>query len=110
VRPRVSGSGSIAHMSSGDRLGKKPIIEIFVAVREGGTLVVHFIYDVRIIRWAQSEAYYDEHYIRVGCACFRSGALVSHSTVPNVVTVVEYLLRLVRRSSSGQRTSRQSNC
>jgi hypothetical protein len=82
--------GEAVKWGSGERLGKKPIVEIFAAAREGETLVVHFIYDFRIGRWAQSGSDWDEHHIHVGHAGFRGGALVSHLIAPDVVTIVEY--------------------
>jgi hypothetical protein len=75
--------------SSSETLRKKPVVEIFAAARRGEAIDVHFIYDFRIGRWAQSGSDWDEHHIHVGHATFLGGHLVSRTIEPDMVTIAE---------------------
>jgi hypothetical protein len=82
--------GEAVKWSGIDRLSKKPVVEVFAAAREAERLVVRFIYDFRIGRWAQSGSDWDEHHIHAGSAIFCDGALVSHLIEPEMITIIEY--------------------
>ncbi len=85
----ADGHGEAVKWSGVDSLSKKPVVEVFAATREGETLVVHFIYDFRIGRWAQSGSDWDEHHIHAGHASFRKGALISHLIAKHEVYIQE---------------------
>lgn len=60
-------------------LGRKPVVDVFAARRDGDSIVVRFFYDFRASYWAQSGSDWDEHHFHIVEAVCRSGSVVSHS-------------------------------